>query len=150
MMETKQAESMVANMVNFMRPTIVPKMTPKMVSQMDTSLAGIFHDCIVQPLNALKEPVSRNDFFKGIMQVHSNNLHLGMLYNDSDIPFLEFVPGNRQGRVESRCPLLAYSGNLSTNVKPGVNIREITMQSLMSRRSLPVLRFGLQISLSSP
>ena len=57
-METNQAKLMVANMVNFIQPTIVPKMTPRMVSQMGTSLAAIFHDCIVKPLNALKEPVS--------------------------------------------------------------------------------------------
>jgi hypothetical protein len=91
-METNQAELMVTIMVNFMRPIIVPKMTPRMVFQMGTSLAGVFHDCIVQPLNALKEPVSRNDFFKGIMQVHSNNLHLGMLYNDRDKTFPGIVP----------------------------------------------------------
>jgi|GEM_PF-4685361 len=57
MMETNQAELMVAKMVNFMRPTIVPQMTPIMVSQMGTSLVGIFRDRIVQPLNALEEPI---------------------------------------------------------------------------------------------
>lgn len=46
-METNQAVLMVANMVKFMRPAIGPNMAPRMVSQMGTSLAGIFQDCIV-------------------------------------------------------------------------------------------------------
>jgi hypothetical protein len=63
-----------------------------MVSKMGTSLAGIHQDRSVQPFNALEETISRLDFLEGIVQVESNNLHLGMLYNSRDIPFPEIVP----------------------------------------------------------
>ena len=60
------------------------------------SFAGKLLNRLVQPLDALKEPICDHHFLEGVIQVQSDNFHFWILDDDRDIPSLGFVPSERQ------------------------------------------------------